>query len=319
MLAQLEKDFPKDLRVVFRYYPLIGTPEQPFHDKAALSAQAAAAAGMQGKFWEMHDLLFEKQGDWASLTVPQFQEWLVSQTVTLGLDKAKFTQDLTSPENAAMAQKAWDDATAIGIPGTPFLLLNGQIWPDNVPMDYNSMASIIKLTLLEKRQFTECPPLTIDPLKQYTATLHTSKGDIVIQLYADKAPLAVNSFIFLARQGWFDGVMFHRVQPDFVAQAGDPSGSGYGGPGYAFDNEISPDLKFDKPGVVGMANAGPGSNGSQFFITYAPASNLDGGYTIFGQVISGMDVAKNLTPRDPQQGGDLPPGDVINNITIVEK
>jgi cyclophilin family peptidyl-prolyl cis-trans isomerase len=105
--------------------------------------------------------------------------------------------------------------------------------------------------------------------------------------------------------------------PNFVAQAGDPSGTGYGGPGYTFNNEIS-DLKFNKEGLLAMANAGPGSNGSQFFITYGPAANLDGGYTIFGEVIEGMDVVKQLTPRDPQQG-ELPPGDAILTVTIEEK
>ncbi|MGE5221705.1 MAG: peptidylprolyl isomerase [Omnitrophica WOR_2 bacterium] len=161
--------------------------------------------------------------------------------------------------------------------------------------------------------------MTVDPKKKYTATLHTSKGDIVIQLFPDKAPVTVNSFIFLARNGWFNNVIFHRVIPGFVAQTGDPSGSGFGTPGYAFDNEISPNLKFDKAGVVGMANAGPGSNGSQFFITYGPAPSLNGGYTIFGQVTAGMDVAQKLTPRDPSSGGDLPAGDVIQSVTIEEK
>jgi cyclophilin family peptidyl-prolyl cis-trans isomerase len=172
---------------------------------------------------------------------------------------------------------------------------------------------------LGKKQFTECPPFDVDPKKQYIATLHTEKGDIVIQLFADKAPLAVNSFIFLARQGWFDGVTFHRVIPGFVAQAGDPSGTGNGNPGYFFKNEIS-DLKFDKPGMVGMANSGADTNGSQFFITYAAAVHLDGGYTIFGQVLSGLDVAEKLTPRDPSQGTSLlPPGDKILGVDIEEK
>jgi cyclophilin family peptidyl-prolyl cis-trans isomerase len=160
--------------------------------------------------------------------------------------------------------------------------------------------------------------MTIDPTKQYIATLHTEKGDIVIELAADKAPLAVNSFIFLAHNGWFDNVTFHRVIPGFVAQAGDPSGTGFGTPGYAYKNEIT-DLKFDAPGVVGMANAGADSNGSQFFITYAAASNLDGKFTVFGHVIQGMDVATNLTPRDPSQSGDLPPGDKILSVSIEEK
>jgi cyclophilin family peptidyl-prolyl cis-trans isomerase len=158
----------------------------------------------------------------------------------------------------------------------------------------------------------------VNPQKQYIATLHTEKGDIVMQLFADKAPLAVNSFVFLARQGWFNGVTFHRVIPGFMAQAGDPSGTGSGNPGYFFDNEIN-DLKFDKPGMVGMANNGPDTNGSQFFITYAPAAQLDGGYTVFGQVLSGLDVAEKLTPRDPGQGAGLQPGDKILSVDIEEK
>ena len=105
--------------------------------------------------------------------------------------------------------------------------------------------------------------MVIDPAKQYIATLKTEKGDIVIQLFADKAPLAVNSFVFLAREGWFNGVTFHRVLPGFVAQAGDPSATGMGGPGYFFRNETN-DLLYDKPGMVGMANSGADSNGSQF-------------------------------------------------------
>jgi cyclophilin family peptidyl-prolyl cis-trans isomerase len=172
---------------------------------------------------------------------------------------------------------------------------------------------------LQAKQFTACPPMEIDPNKTYTATLKTEKGDIVVELLPKQAPMAVNSFIFLARQGWFDGVPFHRVIPGFVAQGGDPSGSGQGGPGYQFDNEISAELKFDRPGMVGMANAGPGTNGSQFFITYAPLTHLDGGYTIFGRVVSGMEVAQMLTARDPSQGGSLPEPDKILSVVIQEQ
>lgn len=318
-MEQLLKEFPNDLRFVYRDYPLIGTPEQPFHDKAALSAQAAEAAGKQGKFWEMHDVLFNNQADWVAMTPADFQTWLTEQAGQLDLDVAEFTTDLTSPELVSQAQAAWDNGNKMGFTGTPSLVINGQPWPGNVAMSVGNLESVIKLTMLEDRQFTECPPFTIDPTRQYIATLHTDKGDIVIELLADKAPLAVNSFIYLARHGWFDGVTFHRVIPNFVAQAGDPSGTGYGTPGYAFKNEISPDLKFNGPGVVGMANAGADSNGSQFFITYSAQPNLDGSYTIFGKVIQGMEVANSLTPRDPSQGADLPPGDKILNVTIEEK
>ncbi len=115
-----------------------------------------------------------------------------------------------------------------GLPGTPFLLVNGDIFPDNVPMSAGNVSAIIALDLLEEKQFSECPPMSIDPTKQYIATLKTEKGDIVIELFPDKAPIAVNNFVFLARNGWYDGVTFHRVLPGFVAQSGDPSGTGFG-------------------------------------------------------------------------------------------
>jgi cyclophilin family peptidyl-prolyl cis-trans isomerase len=318
-MEQLLKDFPADLRFVYRHYPLIGTPESPYHDKAALATQAAEAAGKQGKFWEMHDVLFNKQADWSALSVADFQQWLIQQAGDLNLDVSKFTADLTSTELVNLAQTAWNDGQKMNLNGTPSLFINGNVWPGGVTMNPANISTVIRLTLLEDRQFTECPPMTIDVTKQYLATLHTEKGDIVIELYADKAPLAVNSFIFLSRNGWFDGITFHRVIPGFVAQAGDPSGTGYGTPGYAYKNEISSDLKFNGPGVVGMANAGADSNGSQFFITYSAQPTLDGSYTIFGKVIQGMDVATNLTARDPSKSADLPPGDKILSVTIEEK
>ncbi|MEA3350085.1 MAG: peptidylprolyl isomerase [Chloroflexota bacterium] len=181
------------------------------------------------------------------------------------------------------------------------------------------MAAIIKLTKFADQQYTECPPTIIDPHKTYTATIQTEKGDIVLDLFPEAAPLAVNSFVFLARDGWFDGITFHRVISDFMAQTGDPTGTGMGGPGYAFKNETAEYLTFDREGLLAMANTGPDTNGSQFFITYGPAENLNGGYTIFGEVTAGMGVANDLTPRDPSQSGNLPPGDEIINITIDER
>lgn len=319
MLAQILEDFPNEVRIVYRHYPLIGTPEEPFHDKAALSAQAAEAAGMQDMFWEMHDVLYDKQDEWVILTVEEFQNWLVDEADELGLDVEQFSQDLTSDELVDLAQNAWESGRQTGLPGTPFLLVNGQIWPNNVPMELWPISAVIQLTMLESMQYTSCPPITIDTTKQYIATIETEKGDIVAELYPLEAPLAVNSFVFLARNGWFDGVTFHRVLPDYVAQAGDPSGTGFGGPGYAFDNEISENRSFDKEGILAMANAGPGSNGSQFFITYSPQPDLDGSYTIFGHVIEGMEVVESLKPRNPDEDATLPPGDKILNVTIEEK
>ncbi len=172
--------------------------------------------------------------------------------------------------------------------------------------------------LVGTKQYAYAPPMTIDKSKNYTATVKMTKGgEFVIQLYADKAPITVNSFVFLARQGYFDGVTFHRVLEGFMAQGGDPTGTGMGGPGYTFVNEDN-DLKFDKAGVVAMANAGRDTNGSQFFITFGPADFLNGGYTIFGQVISGMDVVNNITRRDPQTNPTFI-GDAMESVTIIEK
>lgn len=168
------------------------------------------------------------------------------------------------------------------------------------------------------KQYASAPPMLIDINKQYTATVKMAKGgEFVIQLYADKAPITVNSFVFLAGQGYFDGVTFHRVLEGFMAQGGDPTGTGSGGPGYQFVNESS-DLTFDKEGVVAMANAGRDTNGSQFFIAFAPVHRLDGGYTIFGQVVSGMDVVNGIRRRDPEANPTYA-GDAIASITIHEE
>ncbi|MCX6395546.1 MAG: peptidylprolyl isomerase [Propionibacteriales bacterium] len=160
--------------------------------------------------------------------------------------------------------------------------------------------------------------MEIDTKKKYAATVELAKGgSFTIELFAAKAPKTVNSFVFLARKGFFDGVTFHRVLEGFMAQGGDPTGTGGGGPGYEFANEDS-DLTFDKAGVVAMANAGRDTNGSQFFITFGPAESLNGGYTIFGQVTAGMDVVDGITRRDPQLS-PTEPGDAIKTVTITEK
>jgi cyclophilin family peptidyl-prolyl cis-trans isomerase len=167
-------------------------------------------------------------------------------------------------------------------------------------------------------QYDAAPPQLIDVTAGYSATVKISNaGEFVIQLYADKAPITVNSFVFLACKGFFDGVTFHRVLDGFMAQGGDPTGTGMGGPGYEFVNEDS-DLTFDRAGLAAMANAGRDTNGSQFFITYGPVARLDGGYTIFGQVVSGMEVVNGLKRRDPDQQPTFS-GDAIETIIISVK
>jgi cyclophilin family peptidyl-prolyl cis-trans isomerase len=159
--------------------------------------------------------------------------------------------------------------------------------------------------------------MAIDTAKRYTATITTDEGDIVIELYADKAPATVNNFVFLAREGFYDGVTFHRVIGGFMAQGGDPTGSGRGGPGYRFADEFHPALKHDGPGMLSMANAGPNTNGSQFFITYRDTPHLDGKHAVFGRVVKGMDVVGAIPERDPMRARE--PGTVMNRVTISEE
>jgi cyclophilin family peptidyl-prolyl cis-trans isomerase len=166
-------------------------------------------------------------------------------------------------------------------------------------------------------QYNAPPPQLVDESASYFATFKMENGgEFVAELYTSKAPITVNSFVFLACKGFFNGITFHRVLDGFMAQGGDPEGTGGGGPGYEFVNENS-DLTFDKEGVLAMANAGPDTNGSQFFITFGPAEFLNGGYTIFGQVVEGMDVVNAITRRDPDANPSFT-GDVIESVTITK-
>ncbi len=162
------------------------------------------------------------------------------------------------------------------------------------------------------------PEMVIDPGKTYMATFHTEHGDIKVQLFADKAPQTVNNFVFLARDGFYDGTTFHRVLENFMAQGGCPLGTGTGGPGYRFKDEPGAmALKHDGPGVLSMANAGPNTNGSQFFITFVATPWLDGKHAVFGKVIEGMDVLRKIRLRDPQR--DPNPGSRLASVEIIER
>jgi cyclophilin family peptidyl-prolyl cis-trans isomerase len=166
------------------------------------------------------------------------------------------------------------------------------------------------------KQWSTPPAMQIDPQKKYTARMETDKGTMVIELFADKAPKTVNNFVFLAREGYYEGVIFHRVIANFMVQGGDPTGRGSGGPGYKFGDEFHPSLKHDKQGILSMANAGPSTNGSQFFITHGPTPHLNGKHTVFGQVVEGLDVLMSIPPRDP--GNINAPAVKIIRVTIEE-
>jgi cyclophilin family peptidyl-prolyl cis-trans isomerase len=166
------------------------------------------------------------------------------------------------------------------------------------------------------RAYDRPPEMALDPDKDYHATLFTEKGTIRIKLFAEEAPETVNNFVFLAREGYFDGTTFHRVIEGFMSQGGDPTGTGTGGPGYSIPDEFHPDLRHDRPGVLSMANRGPNTGGSQFFITHVATPWLDDRHAVFGEVVEGMEVVNAIRERDPQQ--DPEPGDAIERVEIEE-
>ena len=223
----------------------------------------------------------------------------------------------------------------IGASITQYLLLRcstGVIVTFTAPEEYaekldplfTQIADTIEIRETEERicpkvakQYNSAPAMTIDPSKEYTATFNMEDGsEFTIKLFADKVPNTTNNFVFLARDGYYDGVTFHRVIPGFMAQGGDPTGTGRGGPGYQFADEFHPELRHDKPGILSMANAGPGTNGSQFFITFVPTPHLDDHHAVFGEVIEGMDIVNAISPRDPMSART--PGDAVTSITINE-
>ena len=301
-------NFPSSIKLVFRHLPL-----PSIHDKAFISGMAAEAAGAQGKFWEMHDFLYQSQAQWYAMSEQDFVDWILVQAEAFDLDIGQFEADLLDTEKRDHLEEVTTERLTMGMNYTPTVVVNGRIYRENHPNLFGLIG------IYEFGGYQECPNWVIDPESTYLAKLDTSAGEIEIELFADKAPIAVNSFVFLAQNGWYDEVYFHRVLPGFVAQAGDPSGLGVVGPGYTFVNETDNDLSFDRKGLFAMANAGVDTNGSQFFITLAPAPNLDGGFTIFGEVTAeSLDILDEIALRDPQTTVDFTDATIIYGIEIIE-
>jgi cyclophilin family peptidyl-prolyl cis-trans isomerase/protein-disulfide isomerase len=298
-ITQVQADHPDDLRLIVRYLPDTG-------DKSLLAMQAAEAAHLQGMFWEMYTLLFTRQPEWYALAPADFTAWLGEQADALGLDAARFLSDMSGEEVQARLQAVIDTAATLTL-SPPLLYLNSTS-PYSGMADASSLDQMVRLAMLEADKFHTCPRWVVDPQKEYLATLDTTRGEVVLQLFPQKAPLAVNNFIFLARAGWYDGITFHRTEAGFVIQTGDPSATGYGNPGYYFSSELAPDLTFDTAGMLAMANVGQDTNGSQFFINLASTPQLNGQFTIFGQVLSGLEVLQSLSA-----------GEALIHVTIDER
>lgn len=267
----------------------------------------------------MHDLLYERQQEWNQLEEGDLKAKLVEYAEELELDIERFSQELEDHVYLDKVNADTQGANDVGLPGTPSYIVNGVVYPmqqQGFGLHPVPISGFIRLITTAPDLSTGMPAQVIDAEKDYVATIQTSKGDIVVDLLADQAPVNVNSFVFLAQQGWYDGLAFFYVDPSTAAYIGDPTNVGWSlsYPGYYCSDEINADATFDQAGVVAMFTPAPGRNSSIFFITYAPLPDLNGRFTIIGRVVEGMDVAKSLTETGPGLGQPQP--DVVETILI---
>ncbi len=316
VLKVLVEEFPQDFRVVFRQLPI---------QESYLPAFAIEAAGFQspGAANSLRHTLFAHQADWITLTGEEFLTWLRPWITELGLDAAQFESDILSDAVEENILADLQSAEALQLPGTPFILVNQKPYPGL--QDIESLRSIINryqsFMNSNINTYNACPTMNIDTSKNLQARIITTQGILLVDLFEDQVPFTVNNFVFLAREGWYKDNPFYRVIPGLMLQTGDPSGTGSGNAGYVFGNEIRPELQFDQPGMLAMANSGtadPISNSSQFFITYDALPSYTGGYTVFGKVIEGLDLIHQFPASDPMSGQYAPPQDRILSIEILE-
>jgi cyclophilin family peptidyl-prolyl cis-trans isomerase/protein-disulfide isomerase len=309
VLNELQALHPDDIRLVLRVFPLL-----TIREKSALAAQAAASASEQGHFWEMHDLLFSRYDEWSALTLDEFPVWLIRAASAAGVDAAILSNDLETRQFEPFVAEAYNQAVAAGIPGAPYLFFNRDLFM--LPQTLENLEANVRLTLLTERQFASPPDFNLDLTTDYYARIRLNIGEVILDLYEDTAPQAVNSFVFLAQNGWYDNTPAFQVVRGQYVEFGDPTGTGFGTPGYSYGLESSPAITFDQPGVVGMAGEDPSTNGSRFFVALTALPMYDGERTILGQVVSGLDLLDALAARDPLADLLVTPQAVIQNVVI---
>lgn len=305
VLDQFLKDHPH-VRLVYRHFPL------SFHDKALLTAQAAEAAGAQGKFWEMYNLLFGRVSEWNSLSPEDARIKMSEFAADLELDMERFDRELDDETYLPKVNTQLEESQSLQLPGTPTFIFNGLMFPtQQLGLSYQGLEAFLAIMELTESQYTEAPVTTLDTEKSYQATLSTSKGDIVVNLLPESAPTNVNSFLFLAQEGWYAGTEIFFVQDNFVALTGDPSNTGLGYPGYYCTGETQG--IFDRAGLIGML-----PNGQLFITLGTEASELSGNFALIGQVVEGEDVLDALTRRSPADPAAQDP-DMLESVTVEEK
>jgi len=310
----LRERYGDQLRFVYRHLPLTG-----IHDKAIITAEAAEAAAAQGKFWEMHDKLYETQQEWSGLSEEEMPDKLAEYADELELDIEQFETALNEQTYREEILADYEAYQEYGQMATPTYVINKIFYPTRQFGGFGRLEAFIALVMMQDQMYDSPPPQVIDAGKDYAATIQTTQGDIKVDLFEEMVPTNVNSFAFLAQDGWYDGLDFFFVDHEQVALSGDPTNSGgalpY--PGYTCEDETTSDLSFDEAGLLALYTPAPNQNSSSFFITYAPQPDFTGNFTIIGRVVEGMDVAESLTERQP--GADQPEPDTIETILIEEQ
>jgi len=279
-----------EVRLVYRHFPL------SFHANAQVTAEAAEAAGAQGKFWEMHDLLYTRVSEWGELAAEEARAKMTDYATELGLDVTRFDTEMDEGVYRAKVDQHLMEASQLGLPGTPSYIFDGLVYPaDQMGISYQGLEAFLpvaaNLLALQPRQYQELPPLVLDTTKRYEITVKTSQVEVVFDLDTTGAPTQVNSFLFLAQEGWYDETEFFFVMDNFAAVTGDPSNTGSGSPGYYCIGENVG--TFGEAGLVGLV-----PNGQFFFTLGADAAQLNGAYPVIGRVTKGMDVFDKLRRSD---------------------
>jgi cyclophilin family peptidyl-prolyl cis-trans isomerase/protein-disulfide isomerase len=302
------------LRFVYRHLPLVS-----IHDKAIITAEATEAAAAQGKFWEMHDLLYEEQQEWNGLSEEDLVDKLIEYAGELELDTERFEEELAEHIYREQIMADYEAYQEYGQMATPTYVVNKIFYPTQEFGGFGRLEAFLALVLMQDDMYDSPPSQVIESGKDYTAIIKTTKGDITVELFADQVPTNVNSFAFLAKEGWYDGLDFFYVDHEQVALSGDPTNSGAGLPyaGYYCTDETVSDYSFDEVGLLALYTPAANRNSSSFFITYAPQPDFTGNFTIIGRISEGMDVAESLTQTQP--GPDQLEPDAVETIVIEEK
>lgn len=310
----LTDKYGDQLRFAYRHLPLTS-----IHNLAIITAEAAEAAAAQGKFWEMHDLLYEKQQEWSGLSEEDVVDTLIEYADELDLDVEAFETALDEHTYREDIMADYEAYQEYGQMATPTYVINKIFYPTREFGGFGRLEPFIEFVGMQESMYDSPPPQVIESDKDYAATIKTTQGDIEVDLFEDEAPTNVNSFAFLAQDGWYDGMDFFFVDHEQLALTGDPTNSGGGlpYPGYTCGDETVSDLSFEESGLLALYTPAPNQNSSSFFITYVAQPDFTGNFTIIGRVTAGMDVAESLTERQP--GADQPDPDAIETILIEEQ